>query len=291
MVLGGRLGDLFGLRRVFLTGAVLFAIATALASAAQSLVWMIAMRAAQGSAAALMMPTAVAITSAVWPRERRGYALGILAGGSSFFAALGPVVGGVLTRELAAGVPDQRSLGAHGGRSDTRGRPRCRRTPPIAGSSIGPVPACSRWRSGLIHGLSRGPMAGPRRRRSSRLAPSSLRRGLRLARAARCHPLIDFPSVPAAELPGGDAQSGDREPRAGARLPAAVLPVARRRGRPGDRRNRAHPRHHPDHPRRAAGRADVDRLGGRLPLAVGFVVLGRPASPSASPRLATARWR
>jgi EmrB/QacA subfamily drug resistance transporter len=97
MVLGGRLGDLFGLRRMFLTGAVLFAVATALASAAQSMVWIISMRAAQGSAAALMMPTAVAITSAVWPRERRGYALGILAGGSSFFAALGPVLGGVLT--------------------------------------------------------------------------------------------------------------------------------------------------------------------------------------------------
>ena len=44
-----------------------------------------------------MMPTAVAITSAVWPKERRGYALGILAGGSAFFAALGPVLGGVLT--------------------------------------------------------------------------------------------------------------------------------------------------------------------------------------------------
>jgi EmrB/QacA subfamily drug resistance transporter len=97
MVLGGRLGDLLGLRRVFLTGAVLFAISTALASAAQSLVWIIAMRAAQGSAAALMMPNAVAITSAVWPRDRRGFALGVLAGGSSFFAALGPVLGGVLT--------------------------------------------------------------------------------------------------------------------------------------------------------------------------------------------------
>jgi MFS family permease len=43
------------------------------------------------------MPNAVAITSAVWPRDRRGFALGILAGGSSFFAALGPVLGGVLT--------------------------------------------------------------------------------------------------------------------------------------------------------------------------------------------------
>jgi EmrB/QacA subfamily drug resistance transporter len=97
MVLGGRLGDLFGLRRVFLCGAVLFAVATALASGAQSMVWIISMRAVQGTSAALMMPTAVAITSAVWPKERRGYALGVLAGGSAFFAALGPVLGGVLT--------------------------------------------------------------------------------------------------------------------------------------------------------------------------------------------------
>ncbi len=97
MVLGGRLGDLFGLRRVFLCGAVAFAISTALASAAQDMVWVIGMRAVQGTSAALMLPTAVAITSAVWPKERRGYALGILAGGSAFFAALGPVLGGVLT--------------------------------------------------------------------------------------------------------------------------------------------------------------------------------------------------
>src|ERR1700690_397561 len=50
MGVGGRLGDLFGLRRVFLIGALLFAVATALASAAQSIVWIICMRAAQGSA-------------------------------------------------------------------------------------------------------------------------------------------------------------------------------------------------------------------------------------------------
>ncbi len=97
MVLGGRLGDLIGLRRVLLCGAVMFAVATALASAAQSMAWIISMRAVQGTAAALMMPTAVAITSAVWPQERRGYALGVLAGGSALFAALGPVLGGVLT--------------------------------------------------------------------------------------------------------------------------------------------------------------------------------------------------
>jgi MFS family permease len=97
MVLGGRLGDLFGLRRVFLSGAVVFAVATALASAAQSMAWIISMRVLQGSAAALMMPNTIAITSAVWPQQRRGYALGVLAGGSAFFAALGPVLGGILT--------------------------------------------------------------------------------------------------------------------------------------------------------------------------------------------------
>lgn len=97
MVLGGRLGDLLGLRRVFLAGAACFLASTALAGAAQDIEWMIAVRAAQGAGAALMMPTAMAIVSAVFPRERRGTALGILAGGSAFFAALGPVLGGLLT--------------------------------------------------------------------------------------------------------------------------------------------------------------------------------------------------
>ena len=97
MVLGGRLGDLLGMRRVFLIGAVIFCVSTALAGAAQDIVWMIAVRATQGVGAAMMMPTAMAIVSAVSPHERRGSALGILAGASAFFAALGPVLGGLLT--------------------------------------------------------------------------------------------------------------------------------------------------------------------------------------------------
>jgi EmrB/QacA subfamily drug resistance transporter len=97
MVLGGRLGDLFGLRRMFLTGAVGFLVATVLATAAQDMAMLIAARLIQGTAAALVMPNSVAIVSAVFPSERRGAALGILAGGTAFFAALGPVVGGALT--------------------------------------------------------------------------------------------------------------------------------------------------------------------------------------------------
>jgi EmrB/QacA subfamily drug resistance transporter len=97
MVFGGRLGDLFGMRRIFLIGAVIFALATTAMGASQDIAMAIAARAVQGVGAALMMPTALAIVSAVYPDEEKGAALGILAGASAFFAALGPVLGGVLT--------------------------------------------------------------------------------------------------------------------------------------------------------------------------------------------------
>jgi EmrB/QacA subfamily drug resistance transporter len=97
MVFGGRLGDLFGMRRIFLIGAVIFALATTAMGASQDIVMAIAARALQGCGAALMMPTALSIVSAVYPDEEKGAALGILAGASAFFAALGPVLGGVLT--------------------------------------------------------------------------------------------------------------------------------------------------------------------------------------------------
>ena len=97
MVFGGRLGDLFGMRRVFLWGAVLFAVSTTAMGAAQNIEWAIAARAFQGVGAALMMPTALAIVGTVYPDDRKGAALGILAGASAFFAALGPVLGGALT--------------------------------------------------------------------------------------------------------------------------------------------------------------------------------------------------
>ena len=97
MVFGGKLGDLLGLRRVFLAGAGIFLVATVMAGLAQDMTWMLSARVVQGIGAACMMPTSVAIVAAVAPEERRGMALGVLAGGSAFFAALGPVLGGLLT--------------------------------------------------------------------------------------------------------------------------------------------------------------------------------------------------
>ncbi|MBK5231393.1 MAG: DHA2 family efflux MFS transporter permease subunit [Thermoleophilia bacterium] len=96
MVIGGRLGDIFGLRKIFLIGALIFSISSAFAGFAQNFEWMVAARASQGLGAALMMPTAVAIVSATFPKAERGKALGILAGSAAFLAALGPVVGGGL---------------------------------------------------------------------------------------------------------------------------------------------------------------------------------------------------
>jgi EmrB/QacA subfamily drug resistance transporter len=97
MVVGGRLGDLFGLRRVFIVGAIGFLAATIVAVAAQDMAMLVAARVIQGTAAALMMPNSVAIVSTLFAGDRRGSALGILAGGTAFFAALGPVIGGALT--------------------------------------------------------------------------------------------------------------------------------------------------------------------------------------------------
>jgi MFS family permease len=100
---------------------------------------MIGARLVQGCSAALMMPTTMAIVSATFPPPRRGFALGVLAGGSAFFAALGPVLGGILTSldwrlvflvnvplAVIAGVltlsrPDPRGTRPEGGRVDVPG--------------------------------------------------------------------------------------------------------------------------------------------------------------------------
>src|ERR1700759_1221039 len=97
VVFGGPPRDLFGVRRVFLFGAAVFALATTAMGASQNIEMAILARAVQGIGAALMMPTALSIVSTVYPDEEKGAALGILAGASAFFAALGPVLGGVLT--------------------------------------------------------------------------------------------------------------------------------------------------------------------------------------------------
>ena len=101
LVLGGRLGDELGLRRVFLVGAVLFAGASAIGGLAPVFEMLLAARLVQGVGGALMLPCSVAIVSETFPEERRGRALGAMGGIAAIAGALGPTIGGVLTQAIS----------------------------------------------------------------------------------------------------------------------------------------------------------------------------------------------
>ena len=101
LVTGGRLGDIFGRRRMFLAGVVVFALSSATIGLAPTEGWLVASRAVQGIGAAFMMPGTLSIITNAFPPEERGRAIGMWAGVSAIALALGPVVGGWLTEDFS----------------------------------------------------------------------------------------------------------------------------------------------------------------------------------------------
>ena len=101
LLVGGSLGDLYGRRKIFVWGVVLFALASAGCGLAPSISGLIFARAVQGVGAALLVPGSLAVISASFPSTERGRAIGTWSGFTAITAAIGPVLGGWLVQHAS----------------------------------------------------------------------------------------------------------------------------------------------------------------------------------------------
>ena len=95
VLLGGAAADRYGRRRVFVIGTALFAVASLACALAPTAAWLVAARAMQGAAAAMLTPASLALLGAL-DEEARPRAFGVWAGAGALTTALGPVLGGWL---------------------------------------------------------------------------------------------------------------------------------------------------------------------------------------------------
>lgn len=96
----GRLGDMYGHRRTYLAGFVVFTLGSVLCGAAPGIGWLIAFRAVQAVGAGMMMAASPAIITEVFPSSERGRALGFNAVAVAVGLSLGPVLGGLLVEHF-----------------------------------------------------------------------------------------------------------------------------------------------------------------------------------------------
>jgi len=101
LVPAAALGDRLGRRRLFAVGLGLFVLGSIACALSPNASLLIASRALQGSAAALVAPLSLALVSAAFTPERRGWAMGVYGGITGIAVLGGPVIGGAVTQGLA----------------------------------------------------------------------------------------------------------------------------------------------------------------------------------------------
>src|SRR3982750_3533751 len=101
IVSGGRLADMFGRRRIFFVGCVIFAVASVIGGFAPNIALLLTCRAVMGVGGAMMWPAILGMTYAILPHSKAGLAGGLILGAAGFGNAVGPLLGGVLTGALS----------------------------------------------------------------------------------------------------------------------------------------------------------------------------------------------
>src|SRR6478735_4299780 len=100
LLITGRLGDRFGPKNLYLSGLVVFTLASAWCGFSGSIGLLIAARVVQGLGAALMTPQTMAVITRIFPPERRGAAMGLWGAVAGVATLIGPLLGGVLVDSL-----------------------------------------------------------------------------------------------------------------------------------------------------------------------------------------------
>jgi len=104
LITGGRMGDVFGYRKIFMIGVAGFTVASLLSGVAWNPTVLIGARLLQGAMAALMVPQVMSMMQVMYPPEERGQINGLFGGMAGIAASLGPVIGGLLIKANLFGL-------------------------------------------------------------------------------------------------------------------------------------------------------------------------------------------